>query len=89
MPTESFNTEKLSALARETIISDGTLAELIGKCTRTVKRLEQRGHLPQSFKFGGENCFLVGEILDHFHRRSEEAQKARLERQALIESYLP
>ena len=89
MPTESFNTEQLSELDRDTVISDITLANLLGKCTRTVKRLELKGHLPQSFKFGGENCFLVGEIIDHFHKRSQEAQNARAERQSLIQSYLP
>jgi predicted DNA-binding transcriptional regulator AlpA len=89
MPTESFNTEKLSVLDRDTIISEITLAELLGKCTRTIKRLEQRGHLPQSFKFGGENCFIVGQIIEHFHKRSEEAQKAYSEHQSILESYLP
>lgn len=89
MPTESFNTEKLSALAKDTVISDKTLADLLGKCTRTVKRLELRGHLPQSFKFGGENCFIVGDIIDLFHKRSEEAQRKIAERQSIIESYLP
>ena len=89
MPTETFNTEKLSALDRNTVISDLTLAELLGKCTRTVKRLEQREHLPKSFKFGGENCFLVGEIIDHFHKRSHEAQDTCAKHQSLIESHLP
>lgn len=89
MSNENFNTEKLSSLARETVISEMALSELLGKCTRTVKRLEQRGHLPQSFKFGGENCFIVGQIIDNFYKRSQQAQNSYSEHQSIIEAHLP
>ena len=89
MANESFNTEKLSALAKETVISEVMLSELIGKCTRTIKRLEQRGHLPKSYKFEGENCFIVGQVIEHFMKRSEQAQEKYLEHESILQRHLP
>ena len=89
MAKDRFVTEELAKLPKDAIVNDNKLAELLGKSTKTIKRLEERGHLPVSFKLGGDKCYIVGDIIDHFYKLREEAQERKKVEIERLEGYMP
>lgn len=68
--------DKLAALAERTILDEGALANALNVCRRTIRNMVERGELPPPVPFAGRSSWIVGKILAHFEKRSEDAARA-------------
>ena len=52
------------------------LAQLFGRCAKSVQRAAGRGELPSGFRLMGRQHWTARAILEHFARLQQEAQEA-------------
>jgi len=81
--------DNLAKLEKDAVLNEAALAENLGVHQRTVKRMEVNGHIPRHFKLGVENCWIAGEIINHFYKRASEAQEKEAQTNESLEKYLP
>ena len=66
--------DRLATLNRDTVVNEAALADLLNVHPRTVRRMEENGHIPNHFKLGGNSCWIVGKVIEYFYLRAEAAQ---------------
>ena len=60
--------DRLANLNKDTVVNEAALADLLNVDPRTVRRMEERSHLPKHFKLGGNSCWIVGKVIDYFSK---------------------
>jgi hypothetical protein len=68
---------QLGELSPGTIITEIGIAQLFGRCERSVRRAIQRGELPPPTRLFGKKTWTVGVILDHLSSRLKVASTER------------
>ena len=81
--------DNLAELDKNAVLNEAALAGILGVHQRTVKRMEINGHIPRHFKLGVENCWIAGELINHFYKRASEAQDKDSQANESLEKYLP
>jgi len=46
-----------------------------GVCSRSVRRLSDRGEFPRPVKIGGRSMYAKSEVADYVHRKMEERKR--------------
>ena len=81
--------DNLAQLDKDAVLNEAALAAALGVHPRTVKRMEINGHIPRHFKLGVENCWIAGELINHFYKRASEAQDIDIKANESLSKYLP
>ena len=79
--------DRLADLNKDTVVNEAALADLLDVHPRTVRRMEEKNHIPKHFKLGGNSCWIVGKLIDFFYLRAEKAQDT--ESEELLDKYAP
>jgi len=64
---------ELAKLPPDAHLDGEGLAQILGRCKKSIQRATRRGELPPPFKFLGRNVWLVKTILEHMEARQEAA----------------
>lgn len=67
----------MAVMKDEDIVCAKTLAECNHCTQRTIRRMIERGELPQPFRMQGRSCWLVGDLKAHIEKLADDALKAR------------
>lgn len=65
----------LGTLPAGTLIMEKGLAEMLGKCTASIKAAVERGELPRPVRLMGKNTWTAGTIIKHMESRIEAATR--------------
>lgn len=89
MAGEKIIYDKLAALDENTLLNEAALAGLLDVHPRTVKRMEENGHIPRHFKLGVNNCWIAGKVIDFFQERAREAQEKQESANEALSRHMP
>lgn len=62
---------RLSRLPREMIVDTRALARVLGRSTRTIRRMVDRYEIPPPIRMSGRSTWQVGTILSWYAERAE------------------
>ena len=78
---------KLAELPPKTLLDEKALAQSLGVCGRTIRRMATRFEIPPGIVFAGRKLWQAGKVLEYFETKANRAIK-EAERQARkIENY--
>lgn len=63
-----------AAYGLDDLLNEVALAQVLGVCERTVRRMERKGHIPSGIRLGVRKVWRVGDIVEHLKRRAADAQ---------------
>ena len=63
----------LATLPAQTLLDETALADALGTCKRTIRRMVSRYELPPAVRFGGRSTWQAGAVLRWFEGRAERA----------------
>lgn len=64
----------LGNIERGRIIDERGLAEALGVCVRTLRRMVRRGDIPPAVRLGRKKIWQSDRVLDHLDERAREAE---------------
>ena len=65
----------LGTLPAGALITEKGLAQILGKCTASIKAAVERGELPRPVRLMGKNTWTAGTIIRHMESRIEAATR--------------
>lgn len=65
----------LSTAMLDSILTEKSLADLLGKHPVSIKRAVRRGELPRPVKLFGQNCWTAQALREHLAKRLEQARR--------------
>ena len=65
----------LATVPAQTLLDETALADALGTCKRTIRRMVSRYELPPSIRFGGRSTWQAGAVLRWFEGRAERAAR--------------
>lgn len=79
----------LGKIERAQLIDERALAEALGVCVRTLRRMVRRGDLPPAVRLGRKKIWQSDRVLDHLDRRAAEVENAAARERGKIQSLRP
>ena len=68
----------------DAIVDAAGLAQILGRCKKTVERAVRRGELPRPFRFMGKNVWMRHKILAHLNQRQDEVLRCQQQHEKRI-----